>query len=308
MTTDPTLDPDLAAAFGALAEKGLTVRTLQNGTLDEVRSDYDAVGRYLSEQVMPVAREETLSVPGATGDIECLLFGPEARDVPVLIYFHGGGFSVGRAEGWAGMSRRIVQDTGMAVIQVDYSLSPENKFPAAYNEAQAVLKWVHANAVDMGVNPDRIALGGDSAGGTLAITTAQTTGLPPLSGLLLIYPIYSWETDAPVWEELTAFGLPAALIGAIKGLYVGDGDPEPANTPLMGDFTGLPPVVQVAGLLDPLHHDATRVKIMLDEAGVPNSLALEPGLTHAFNRMGPLVPRIDEIMTRTAKELAGHLA
>ena len=189
------------------------------------------------------------------------------------------------------------------MLLVDYRLAPEHRFPVAFDEAVAVLDHLHANGPDLGIDPGRIAIGGDSAGANIALAAALHRPDVPLRALLLFYGVYSRSISSPVWRDLGAFGLSPELMDWIWRSYLGDAEADGRAAPLGLDVGGLPPVIQIVGDLDPLIDDATDLAAKLDAAGVENRLTVEQGLNHGFVRLGPLAPRIAAIVGEAARRL-----
>src|SRR2546422_3971142 len=148
-----------------------------------------------------VARVENRTVPGPRGEIPIRVYTPEGRaPQPALVYFHGGGWVIGDLETHDGVCRALANAIPATVIAVDYRLAPEHKFPAAVDDAYAATRWVAEHATSIGVDPARIAVGGDSAGGNLAAVVAlmaHDRGKPNLVHQLLVYPVTDAAMDTP---------------------------------------------------------------------------------------------------------------
>src|SRR5690606_662806 len=143
---------------------------------------------------LPVGRVEERPIPGPGGDIRLRSYWPPSAEgsLPILVYFHGGGHVLGSLDTHDAVARRLCAGAGAIVASVDYRMGPENKFPAAVDDAYAALCWVHANARKLGGDPGRIAVAGDSAGGNLAAVVAliaRDAGAPGLCLQALIYPV-----------------------------------------------------------------------------------------------------------------------
>lgn len=174
----------------AIAAGGPPISTLP---VEDSRTTYRE--RYLVRGAKPVElpRVEDIDVAGPSGNIRCRIFGPNAKSSkaePVLIYFHGGGFVVGDIEAYDPQCRQMAERTGCMIIAVDYRLAPEHPFPAAVEDALAVTAYVFDNAQALGIDPSRIAVGGDSAGGNLAAVVAREyrSGSRSIKFQLLLYP------------------------------------------------------------------------------------------------------------------------
>ena len=176
MTVSYELDSGLAAANAKLVSEGLVVPSPASVSFAEVRKGFDQIGEYLTSISPAVSRELSFICPGPHGDIPCYLFQEvvTSTPAPVLVHFHGGGFSMGRAQDWAAYARTIAREAGVAVVCVDYRLAPEHPFPVAYEEAMTVIDWIQSQSREMGFNAEQVVLGGDSAGGNIAAAAALT--------------------------------------------------------------------------------------------------------------------------------------
>ena len=152
-----------------------------------------------------VASTEDLEVDGGAGPLPARLYIPEGveRPMPTLVFFHGGGFTIGDVASYDGQCRVICAGAGVAVLSVEYRLAPENPFPAAADDAVAATGWALANADRLGGDPAAVGVGGDSAGGNLAAVAAQAhrDAEPGLAGQLLIYPVTDFTTERPSLER-----------------------------------------------------------------------------------------------------------
>src|SRR3954451_20255558 len=161
---------------------------------------------------MPLNDERDLSLPGPHGQVPCRLYMPDGvKNPPLLVFAHGGGFMQGSVPSWDHMLRDLVRQSGVAALSVDYKLSPEAKFPVAYEEMVAVTRLAAREGAGFGIDPTRLAVGGDSAGGNLALATALTmrdAGERALRFQLLIYGCFSTDCDSPSWQR---FGQGAGL-------------------------------------------------------------------------------------------------
>src|SRR5580658_2265740 len=208
----PWVDPELVAAGQLLQSRGLVAPDRTQAPLSEVRAAVDRIGAFLGEGSVPLRRERDLSLPGPHGQVPCRLYLPDEVERPaLLIYAHGGGFMQGSLPSWDAMLRELVRQSGVAALSVDYKLSPEHRFPKAYEEMVAVTRLAAREGAGLGIDPTRIAVGGDSAGGNLALAAAlalRDEGLSALRFMLLIYGVYSANSDSPSWQR---FGKGAGL-------------------------------------------------------------------------------------------------
>jgi len=239
---------------------------------------------------------EQRKVPGPQGapDVPISLYRPKKAKgaLPVLIYLHGGGYVMGTAQSSAGGSVRTADEVGCLVVSVDYRLAPEAPAPAAAEDVHAVLAWLNAEAQSLGIDTDRIAIGGDSAGGGLAAASAllaRDRGLYKLCFQLLIYPMLDDRTAAQgaqnphvgdfIWEHHHNVFAWTAYLGAAPG----GADVSPyAAAARAADLTGLPPAYIAVGALDLFLEEDMAYAARLAAAGVPTELHVYPGAYHAF--------------------------
>ncbi|QDM25949.1 alpha/beta hydrolase [Tardiphaga sp. vice304] len=305
----------MIAAIAALKKLGLTALEPRGSALFDVRAVQDRIGAYLSCQTEPVELEFDVAVSGPDGPISCHFYGyASPTPVPLLVYFHGGGFIYGSAEGWGGLMRDLVRLAGIFVLNVDYRLAPEYAFPAGVIDAVAVINHAQRHAADWGADDSMVAAGGDSAGANLALVAEmlrRDCGELPLQFLLLFYGVFSGRTDTESWTRLGtgAYGLSQSQMEWIWETYL----QEPGQRldwracPLIGDLSKLPPVHQAIGTLDPLLDDAYALKQKLDASGVPNSLVVYPGVNHGFIRFNNTVREAGRAVEDAAKALCAVL-
>lgn len=209
---------------------------------------------------------------------------------PLLVYYHGGGFTYGDLETHDGVCRILCRHAGANVLAVDYRLAPEHPFPAAVEDARAALRWVHEHAARLGADPRRIGVGGDSAGGNLAAVVARLAardGGPPPVLQLLIYPATDFtgrRTSRALFGE--GFLLTNAEMDWFEGNYLGVGSglaSDPRASPLLAeDLSGLAPAFVVTAAFDPLRDEGEEYAAALLAAGTPATVRRFPGFIHAF--------------------------
>src|SRR5437763_5437088 len=199
--TTPWVDPELIAAGKLLQEKGLVAPDRTVAGLAEVRAITDRIGAFLGEGSIPLKTERDLSLPGPQGQVPCRLYLPDGIErPPLLVYAHGGGFMQGSLDSWDHFLRDLVRQSGVAALSVDYRLSPEVKFPVAFEEMAAITRLAAREGAGFGIDPSRIAAGGDCAGANLALATAlamRDAGEKALRFQLLIYGCFSTDCDRP---------------------------------------------------------------------------------------------------------------
>lgn len=311
------LDPAFAAVGAQLAAHGLRAPPLLTTPIGEVRQAQDRIGAFMAEGSVALADERMLDIALADGRrVRAALVRPAtAQAVPVLIYLHGGGFSHGKLATWAPLARETVRGSGVAVLLLDYPLAPEHPYPQALDAVVGVARALAAHGSAWGLDPGRVALGGDSAGANLALAAAmqlRDQGWDALRFLLLFYGVYSSDLDSPSWQALGQgqYGLSVATMKKIWQGYTGQDVPagDWRVTPLDGDMAGLPPAWACVGTLDPLLDDSLRLQRRLQQAGVPCALRICEGLPHAFVRHVRRVPSVDAALAEGVAALREALA
>jgi acetyl esterase len=292
----PWIDPELVAAGKLLQSRGLVAPDRTQAPLSEVRAATDRIGAFLGEGSIPLQRERDLTLRGPHGQVPCRLYLPdEAERPPLLVFAHGGGFVQGSIPSWDAMLRELVRQSGVAALSVDYRLSPEHRFPVAFDEMVAVIRLAANEGAGLGIDPARLAVGGDSAGGNLALAAAlalRDAGERALGFQLLIYGVYSTDTESDSWQRFgRGAGLSQSQMRWIWETYLES--PEQQRdwraAPLLADLAGLPPAHLIVGSLDPLLDDSHRLAARLKEAGVPCELTVYEGINHGFIRYGRLI-------------------
>lgn len=238
-----------------------------------------------------------------------------AEKPPVVLFFHGGGWVVGDLDTYDGTAREHAVSIGAVVVSVDYRLAPEHPYPAAVEDVWAVTRWVAAHTDELGADPGRIAVAGDSAGGNLAAVVAllaRDAGLD-LRAQLLWYPATTWDTSLPSFtENADAPILGRGAVGGFSKLYAGDidlSDPPATLVPARADsLAGVAPAyIAVAGY-DPLRDDGVRYAELLAAAGVPVQVHNAETLVHGYLGYHGVVPAATEAADLAFSALRGALA
>ncbi len=240
-----------------------------------------------------------LSVGGGAGPLRARLYSPPTARTPgpLLVYFHGGGFVIGDLDTHDGHCRRLAQFSGVRVLAVDYRLAPENPFPAPHDDALAATTWAFDHAGELGGDPARIGVGGDSAGGNLAASVALDLRGDPnrrVKFQLLLYPaLWPSETTASRHERDGPV-LSKATIAFFEVALAADDHPQAIrSTPAQAkDFSGLPPAFIATAGFDPLEHEGRDYAAALRAAGVETTHRNYPGLIHDFYIMGDVSPAV----------------
>src|ERR1700730_15766272 len=164
------IDPELVAAGKLLQSRGLVAPDRTQAPLSAVRAAVDRIGAFLGEGSVPLERERDLALPGPHGQVPCRLYLPDdAERSPLLVYAHGGGFMQGSLASWDAMLRELVRQSGVAALSVDYRLSPEHRFPVAFDELVAMIRLAAREGAGLGIDPTRLAVGGGFCGGHPAL-------------------------------------------------------------------------------------------------------------------------------------------
>ena len=256
-------------------------------------------------------RDLTLSTPD--GPIAARIYIPQ-RDtpLPVVVYFHGGGWVIGSIETHDAPCRELANRSGTIVVSVEYRMAPEHPFPAAPEDCYAATSWVAEHASEFGGDPARMAVAGDSAGGNLAAVVAlmaREQGGPPLRFQLLIYPAVDARMGYPsIDENGTGYFLTKADMHWFYGHYGADPSDWRASPLLAADHSGLPPALVLTAEYDPLRDEGEAYARKLEEAGVPVTLRRYDGQIHGFTIMTAAVDRAREAVDRAAADLRQALA
>jgi acetyl esterase len=264
----------------------------------------------------PVGAVTDRSIDGPGGSIGLRFYTPHglAEASPALVYVHGGSFMHGDLDSHDAICRMLTEDAGVRVIAVDYRRSPEHPFPAAVDDVWAAWTWVNANAVALGLDPKRIAIGGDSAGGNLAAVTAlravSENGMAP-AFQLLIYPVTVFGQPTKSRDTYAeGFYLTRPLMDLGDENYLAGGaDPaDPRVSPLLADPTGVAPAYVVTAGFDPLHDEGEAYADLMREAGVEVEYRCEEDLIHAFVNMAGTLGSARAAVSRIADALQRGLA
>jgi acetyl esterase len=290
------LDPQVKAWFDLLLP-AKAARVLDAAAL---RAGSEATAAVLTMGSTPLEVERELALPSPAGPVRALLFqpGPAAPGARgLVVYLHGGGFMLFTPESHAKMARRIALGADAVVLSVDYRRTPEHPFPAALDDALAAFRHARANARELGADPARIAVAGDSAGGGLAAAVAlrlAAAGEAAPAALLLISPWTDMRLESASFRRLAPDDplIDAEVMTYWRDAYVPDPGrrSDPFASPLLGDASAFPRTCISVGTIDPLHDDGAALAAKLRAAGRPVVLQSHAGMPHYFN----FLPGIDE--------------
>jgi acetyl esterase len=237
-------------------------------------------------------RVEDHEAPGPNGAIPVRVYWPsEASDLPVLVWFHQGGWVIGSVDGSDHETRHLAEATGRIVISVDYRLAPEHPAPAAYEDAYAATVWAAEHATELGGDPSRVAVGGASAGGNLAAVVSQMArdqDGPAITHQVMVYPVIDYEETASYEENAEGYLLTRNSMRWFWDLYAPDGvdRSHPYLSPLRAEsLAELPPALVITAEFDPLRDEGEAYARRLSEAGVPVVCSRYDGQIHAFMGM-----------------------
>ncbi|MCH9728168.1 MAG: alpha/beta hydrolase [Actinomycetia bacterium] len=311
----PSIDPALKALLDVLPFKF----TVEDGV--EVAREQMRQMKVPPETLPEMRIEERTVGYGEVDDIPVRIYWPpvpEHEDLPVVVFYHGGGWSIGDLDTHDVVCRDHAIGAEAIVVSVDYRLAPEHPFPQGVDDAWAALRWVGEHAAELGGDPARIAVAGDSAGGNFAAVMTQLArdhGGPPLVFQLLWYPATTGDTslrsfvenaDAPILDRHV---VAAFLHWYVPGVDISDPSKlpttlAPANA---ADLSGLPPAFIGTAEHDPLRDDGARYAELLTASGVPVEWRNEPTLVHGYVSFALVVPAAAEATNRGLAALKAAL-
>ena len=305
------LDEDVARVLGLLSGPG------GPPSLEAVRTRPSFMAE-LKGPLEPVDHVADLSIDGPGGNLRLRLYRPRCtKPPPLLVYLHGGGWVIGDLDIQDGLCRALANRTGCALLSVDYRLAPEHPFPAAVEDSWAALEWAAANRAELDVDPDRLGVAGDSAGGNLAAVVAlrsRDLGSPSLSVCVLLCPVTDCRTDDRAMTELAdGYFLTREQMAWYWDQYAPEGVDRtgPELSPLRADLAGLAPMVVVTAGLDPLRDQGVDFAQACSAAGVDTVLLHQAGTIHGFLGFQAALPRsrgaLDEVSSVIARRLAAGI-
>ena len=235
---------------------------------------------------------------------------PDSRPLPVLVFFHGGGWVIGDIETHDVVCRQVTAEAGISVISVDYRLAPENKFPAAVDDAWAATRWIAAHGAELGIDPARLAVGGDSAGGNLAAVVAllaRDAGWPKISLQVLTYPVTDLGAETKSYADLAeGYMLTRDSMRWFRAHYLSKEEDalDWRVSPIRAtSLAGLPPALVITAGFDPLRDEGQAYALRLSEAGVSVDAVCFGGMIHGFVPMGRLIDTSFRAVTLIADSL-----
>jgi acetyl esterase len=297
----------------ALDRFGLEDPFAPDKSAKRMREALRAAAPHIDVKAPPLEEVSDLSIPGPGGDIPARLYIPNASvaPAPLLVFFHGGGFMVGDLETHDRLCRRLAAKSGVRVLAVDYRLSPEHAHPAAIQDARAAFDWAAGEGAGaLGADPERLAVGGDSAGGNLTAIIAQERR-ERLRFQLLIYPLMQLaEIRKPKMKMVEGHMLSVTALNQIREAYLPGFEDftDPAVSPLFrDDLVGLPPAYIALAELDPLRDEGEAYAKRLEASGVPVELVMANALPHGYFSATAILPGAKEKVNRAAAALGDAL-
>ena len=303
------VDPQAQALLDMLT--AMNVPPMHTQTVEEVRASYDAMAQFREAQEEVHAVENRM-IPGPAGEIPVRIYTPEGTGpFPVLVYFHGGGWTIGTLDSHDDVCRALTNQAQCIVISVDYRLAPEHKFPAAVEDAYAATVWAAQNAASIHGDPARIAVGGDSAGGNLAAVVSQMArdkDGPKLVYQLLVYPATDYFIPGTASIRENANGYLLTLDSMIWFWNHYATSEEDAYNPMMAplrakDFHNLPPALVITAEYDPLRDEGEIYAAKLQEAGISVTATRYNGMIHGFFSMSSLMDQAKVAIAEAAVAL-----
>lgn len=262
----------------------------------------------------PAARVENRKLPGPGGDIPVRIYWPHGKGPSgVMVSLHGGGWVTGKLDSDEYKSHLLVHEAGCAIVSVDYRMAPEDRFPAAVEDAYSVTRWVEANAASLNVDPARIAVGGSSAGGNLAAAVPlmiRDRGGPKLRLQVLTYPVCDDDFDRPSYHaNAERLLLSRRQMMWFWDQYVDQADRgNPYVAPMREkNLAGLPPALVITAEFDPLRDEGEAYAQRLGDAGVEVEMQRFDGMIHGFLSAAVLHPSSTAALMLTARALKKYL-
>lgn len=316
------IDPQMQEVLDALTS--FDAPALEDGTPEigrELPSAADAVKQVLTARGEPaqevVGDIRHILIPGLDDNqiLARLYFPMDAGSglLPVAVYFHGGGFVIASVNTYDSSCRALANPTGCIVASIAYRLAPEHPFPAAVNDAYAATQFFLTTAGEVGGDPERVAVVGESAGGNLAAVVclrARDDDAPMPVHQGLVYPLVTFAPEGEATESIETYAnavpLNAAALDWFGSYYLTDPSEasDPFTSPLdVDDLSGLPPATIIQAQIDPLQSQGTLYAEALEEAGVEVTRSLYEGVTHEFFGMGAVVDKAADAVAELAGEL-----
>jgi len=311
-----TLDSRTQWLLQLLARQGQP--PIEKSTVAEARSNYDSFMLQMGGSAAPIGEMIDRTIEGPGGRMRVRLYRPAAtvaRLLPAILFFHGGGWVMGSLEGYDLICRYFCARTGCTLVAIDYRLAPEHKFPAAIDDAVAAFRWLAAEAVGLGIDPARIVIAGDSAGGNIAAAATRLLRDEPRPPCLqwLMFPATDLGFDTPSYKSCgEGFFVTRAAMEWFRGHYLNDSAEieDPRASPLRApDLAGVAPALVFTNGIDPLRDEGLAYADRLAAAGVKTIHREFDSLIHGFVGMRGVLQAaaraMDDMVAGLRHELAG---
>ncbi|WP_207781966.1 alpha/beta hydrolase [Phytoactinopolyspora limicola] len=311
-----TLDPAVQTLLDGMATAGAAAPQPGPVSAPEMRAAF-AANITLPDPLEPVASVTEHQLPGPAGDIKVRVYLPESTGpVPVFVWFHGGGWTIGSADENEVASRAVCNAAGVAVVAVDYRLAPENPFPAAPDDCYAAVSWIAREGSGLGLDSSRIAVGGESAGGNLATVVclmARDRGGPRIRAQVSVCPVYGHPDDGyPSYTSCASgYGMGADAMRFFFEQYAAD--PADLDHPYLlplraANLDALPPALVMTAEYDVLRDEGEEFARRLERAGVPVELSRYDGQIHGYYGLYTQLPASARSHSQAAAFLRRQLA
>jgi acetyl esterase len=307
----PKLDPIVRQLLEAAEAEGNP--PLESFSPEEARKVAIESLKMVGGTMEPVHAIENLRIPGPEGEIPIRIYTPDApAPRPALVYFHGGGWVVCDLDTHDVVCTAMARRAGAVVVAVDYRLAPEHKFPAAVIDSYAATSWVASNSEKLGIDPKRISVGGDSAGGNLAAVVAlksRDEDGPAIALQVMVYPVTDLSSfDTPSYRE---FGqdhyLTKSEMEWFRSHYLRSMEDarDPHASPLLAlDLSELPPALIITAECDPLRDEGQAYAKRLEYDGVPVTYTCYAGMIHPFFSLSGAIPQAFDAIQQVANAVA----
>ena len=304
------VDPQAQVVLDML--KAMNAPDVSTQTVADARAGMEASRQLYSSAPEPVFKIENRKIPGPASEIPVRIYTPEGDGpFPVLVYFHGGGWVIGSLDTHDGVCRSLTNQAQCIVVSVDYRLAPEHKFPAAADDCYAATTWVVENAASINGKRDRVAVGGDSAGGNLAAVVslmAKERGGPHIVFQLLVYPATDYYIPGTTSIRENGEGYYLTLNAMIWFWNHYANSEEDANNPHMAplrakDLHSLPPALVITAEYDPLRDEGEMYATRLQEAGVSVTATRYNGMIHGFFSLSTMLDQAKVAVAEAAAAL-----
>jgi acetyl esterase len=316
----PSIKPQMQAVIEKLASyRDKPIPELAPQAARKNHTPADAVMGLMTENSIPVPAMAVDTVgqeiPVAGGKIHIRIYTPKnaAGSLPVIVYYHGGGFVIANIDVYDSSAKSLAEQTGAVVVSVAYRLAPEHKFPVAHDDAFAAYQWVLNNVASIKADPKRVAVAGESAGGNLAVNTAikaRDGKIMVPTAILAVYPVAGSDMNTPSYQKnAAAKPLNKPMMGWFVKHYLNSmaEAKDPRINLVAANLEGLPPTTIITAEIDPLQSEGMQLADKLKAAGVKVDSKNYDGVTHEFFGMGTVVPEAKEAMAYAARQMKAAL-